>query len=123
MRKVTTWLTKPTINRRPEFHYVVNELKYLALIPPNCIETTYEAIKKETEQNFGQTFEKYFNYFDNQWLKKTGPAQISIFKQIEDRTTNFIESYHNQLKSKSGKHPSVITLIGKLYIVNLLVHV
>ncbi|KAH0563733.1 uncharacterized protein LOC123273013 [Cotesia glomerata] len=88
----------------PETFYVINLLKYLALLPANCISKTYEAIKKETTESFGDFFDDYFEYYDDQWLRKEGPVQICNFDRGEDRTTNVIESYHSQLNRLVDKH-------------------
>lgn len=89
-------------------------MKYLALLPANCISKTYEAIKKEATESFGDFFDNYFEYFNDQWLRKEGPEQISNFEKSEDRTTNVIESYHSQLNQLVGKHPDCNKFLGKL---------
>lgn len=96
----------------PEIFYIINELKFLALLPAQSITLTYEAIKKETAEKFGNFFDDYFRYYEDQWIKTEGPLQISNFGRLEDRTTNIIESYHSRLNEMMGVHPDCNKFLG-----------
>ncbi|CAG5093259.1 Protein of unknown function, partial [Cotesia congregata] len=89
----------------PELFYVINLLKYLAFLPAHCINVTYEAVKEEAKNYFEDLFNDFFEYYEDQWLKKEGPKQFSVFDRLEDRTTNIVESYHSQLNALTVKHP------------------
>ncbi|XP_074099257.1 uncharacterized protein LOC141527587 [Cotesia typhae] len=101
----------------PETLYIINLLKYLSLLPANCITKTYEAIKKEATESFADFLDDYFKYFEDQWLQKEGAVQISNFDRLEDRTTNIIESYHSQLNRLVEKHPDCNKFLGTLILI------
>ncbi|CAG5093265.1 Protein of unknown function [Cotesia congregata] len=112
MRNVLKIVYPAITTRTCYFHY-----SQVTLLPANCISKTYEAIKKEATESFGDFFEDYFEYYHDQWLCKEGPVQISNFDRGEDRTTNVIESYHSQLNRLVGKHPHCNKFLATLIMI------
>ncbi|XP_044574898.1 uncharacterized protein LOC123258757 isoform X2 [Cotesia glomerata] len=102
---------------RPELFIFLNRLKLLALLPAEFIESVYEKIEKECLNDFGDYFRDYLNYYEKQWLKQEGAAQISVYK-LRNRTNNFLESYHKQLNTFLSKRPKHNVFVG-LVIVSL----
>ncbi|XP_074101380.1 uncharacterized protein LOC141528971 [Cotesia typhae] len=90
----------------PEIFYVINQLKFLALLPAQSITPTYNAVKKEVIEKFSDFFNAYLLYYEDQWIKTEGPLQISNFRRVQDRTINIIESYHSRLNKMMDKHPN-----------------
>ncbi|XP_074107747.1 uncharacterized protein LOC141533002 isoform X2 [Cotesia typhae] len=98
----------------PELFYILNLIKYLALLPAHCVKITYEAIKREAKNSFDDLFDNFFNYYEDQWMKKESPEQFSVFDRPQDRTTNIVESYHSQLNALTGKHPESSKFLATL---------
>lgn len=94
----------------------------LALLPEKEIEPPYQRIKAEGTIFFETTpFEKkltdFFEYFEREWLD--GVYKITewcVFGK-PNRTNNFLESYHNQLKVDIGLRPTGPNFLSK-YIKN-----
>lgn len=90
----------------------------LALLPVDEIKAEYERIKAEATlfyQNtiFEWSLASFFKYFENEWLD-------GVFKIVEwcvfgqrDRTNNYLESYHNQLKVDIGLRPTGANFLSK----------
>lgn len=93
-------------------HIVIHQLKLLALLPAEYIKSTYEEIKKRCRNDFGCYFDKYFEYYKKQWLKREGASQISVFK-VRHRTDNIVESYHRKLSDQLTKRPHHNKFLGK----------
>lgn len=53
----------------------------LALLPASKIKISFDALAFEALSKFPQ-FEKFVRYYDNQWIKKEGPENYSVFLQV-----------------------------------------
>lgn len=102
----------------PENHFLIRKLMALALLPEEEITAAYQRIKMVGTIFFENTpFEKnladFFTYFEKEWLD--GVYKISewyVFGKT-NRTNNFLESYHRQLKIDIGLRPTAANFISK----------
>ncbi|XP_066590821.1 uncharacterized protein [Prorops nasuta] len=106
----------------PERYIVIKKIIYLALLPYFYIKEVYELIKKETVQEFGDFFNKFFIYYERQWLSKVGPEQFSVYNKT-NRTNNYVESYQRTLNKSLGKHPHFNLFFNKISILLCLYYI
>lgn len=62
--------TKQNLKNNPDKHLVVRQTMALALLPADQISPTFEIIKKEARENYGDFFDFYFKYYEDYWLKR-----------------------------------------------------
>lgn len=78
------------------------------LMTYHIISTFEEIIESARESGVLNAIQILFDYMERYWFGVIGPAQFSVYK-AEIRTNNFIESYHNILRTTIGVHPPIWT--------------
>lgn len=74
------------------------KLKNLPLMEENNIILAFALLKAESK-SFGNRFDEFMKYVEDQWITKEGPASFCVFLQ-PDRTNNLLESYNSSITSK-----------------------
>ncbi|KAJ8665906.1 hypothetical protein QAD02_007568 [Eretmocerus hayati] len=89
-------LIDPNLQDHPERHLIIRMVMALALLPPDTIVPTYEAIKRIARKKFGNFFNEFFKYFDDYWIKRRGVERFCVYEKL-DKTNNEQESMHKVL--------------------------
>ncbi|CAI6358348.1 unnamed protein product [Macrosiphum euphorbiae] len=85
----------------------------IALLPINEIELGFQDITNHARLN-NVDLTRFFNYFTNHWLIRTGPNSFSVYNQPR-RINNNIESFHGRMKDKLQVcHPNLWKMLGHL---------
>ncbi|CAF1165111.1 unnamed protein product [Rotaria sordida] len=71
----------------------------LALLPQDHIEEAFELLKNESPEELID----FFKYFHNQWLKRI-PKKYWNVSNLEFRTNNICETWHNKFNNRVEKH-------------------
>ena len=95
------------------FREYCHKLMALALLPPQDIESAFNAISMNRNLVLNPQYAEFKTYFDRNWLRAYGPREFSVFG-CSDRTNNGIESLHKTLARKIGKNPNLFILISRL---------
>lgn len=89
----------------------------LAFLPSKFIQAAFEDLVEDCRREFGDYFDDFNKYFEDEWMKKVTPEGFSIYRQTF-ATNNFLESYHRLITSKIGKKPTASNFLSKkLYLV------
>lgn len=84
----------------------------LALLPHDKIEKAFNELALEGLQ-LTKSFMPFVKYFQNQWLKRVGAKNFSVFLE-ETRTTCSAEGYNGKLGKKFRTHPNFFVFIESL---------
>ncbi|KAJ8684997.1 hypothetical protein QAD02_020790 [Eretmocerus hayati] len=99
--------SRRNLQDNPERHLILRMVMALALLPVDGIPETYKAIKALARKKHGTHFDKFFEYFDEYWIKRRGPERFSVYDKL-DKTNNEQESMHkilNFLFKNRRPHP------------------
>ncbi|KAJ8685017.1 hypothetical protein QAD02_020810 [Eretmocerus hayati] len=99
--------SRRNLQDNPERHLILRMVMALALLPVDDIPETYKAIKALARKKHGTHFDKFFEYFDEYWMKRRGPERFSVYDKL-DKTNNEQESMHkilNFLFKNRRPHP------------------
>lgn len=101
---------------RPEHHFIVRQLMALALIPASEVKRQYHRIRVEAMAFFEGTqyeknFRKFFMYYEREWLDGVYKIREWCVYGFQERTNNFLESYHRILQQVLGLRPSSCNFI------------
>lgn len=105
--------TKVTPTSSPEVYAVIKQFIALALLPPRLIIWTFQKLQEAVTNDFGDYFEKLFDYFDGYWLKTVKPNGFSVYNLREDRTDNFEEASNRVLNQLLQKNPNPNKFLGQ----------
>lgn len=77
----------------------------LAYLPASVIEPSFKYLAALTEQTFpgNKGWTKFVTYFQREWIDIVGVEGFSVFN-ANDRTNNFVESYHARINEAIGKN-------------------
>lgn len=89
----------------------------LALLPHGKIAKAFNELALEALQ-VSKTFTPFIKYFQDQWLKRVGPMNFSVFLE-ETRTTCAAEGYNGKLGKKFQTHPNFFVFIEYLQVEEL----
>lgn len=84
----------------------------LALLPYDKIEKAFNELALEGLK-LTKEFTPFVKYFQNQWLKRVGPKNFSVFLE-ETRTTCAAEGYNGKLGKQFQTHPNFFIFIESL---------
>lgn len=84
----------------------------LALLPHEKIEKAFNELALEGLQ-LTKAFVPFVKYFQNQWLRRVGSKNFSVFLE-ETRTTCAAEGYNGKLGKKFQSHPNFFVFIESL---------
>lgn len=84
----------------------------LALLPAQDIRLAFTWLRIAFVEMRAK-FEAFLNYFEIFWLNTVTPEVFSVYG-LENRTNNYIESYHRKLNRVMGPHPTIWQFSGKL---------
>lgn len=86
-------------------HHLLKQYTNLAYLPPGIIEPSYRYLTNLTQTTFPghRGWAKFVNYFQREWINIVGPDGFSVFNS-NDRTNNFVESYHARINESMGKN-------------------
>ncbi|CAG5096531.1 Protein of unknown function, partial [Cotesia congregata] len=99
----------------PEIYIVLSQIKYLAILPAEFIEETYERIKAYCRDEFGELFDEFFDYYERQWIKKVKPEGFTVYDMDGDRTDNWSESRQRDRNNdlKKNPYPNIFIILQK----------
>lgn len=86
----------------------------LAYLPPDRIPKALKELKKQVKEqqpDLEAKWEKFWAYFDREWMKIVRPKNFSVYNAL-DRTDNKAENYHHWLNNEMGSKPLVPVFIG-----------
>jgi hypothetical protein len=97
--------------------FLWRQLMSIPLLRAEDIKTEIKRIKCELKKlkldtDIMMRVKKAFTYFINNWMKKYGPYQISVFG-LSSRTTNCVERLHANM-NKGPVHPSFFAFLDVL---------
>lgn len=101
---------------RPEHHFIVRQLMALALIPESGVKQQYYRIRAEAMTFFeGTAYEgntrKFLKYYEREWLDGIYSIKEWCVFGFQERTNNFLESYHKILQEVLGLRPTSCNFI------------
>lgn len=82
------------------------------MLPPKLIISTFNNLKEVVTQDFGQRFDRLFDYYERFWIKTIKPRGFSVYNLREDKTDNYEESYNRNLNDLLKKNPHPNQFIG-----------
>ncbi|XP_053594444.1 uncharacterized protein LOC128667616 [Microplitis demolitor] len=85
------------VTTHPEIYVTIKQLIALALLPPKLIISTFNNLKEVVTQDFGQRFDRLFDYYERFWIKTIKPRGFSVYNLREDKTDNYEESCNRNL--------------------------
>lgn len=83
----------------------------LALLPAEDIRLAFTWLRGAFPR-MRASFEAFLNYFEMFWLNTVTPEIFSVYG-LENRTNNYIESYHRKLNQVMGPHPTIWQFSGE----------
>ncbi|XP_066590830.1 uncharacterized protein [Prorops nasuta] len=104
--KIFTKVKEANINLASRVFLFIRKLYNLPYLPPKYIKTGFLLIKMEIECNHDLEilFRKLLKYIFNQWILKTDPNILSIYRAA-DTTNNAQERYHRTINTLLGARP------------------
>lgn len=100
------------VRKNEQIRNIYYKIICLPLLPHQHIEKAFNELALEGLK-LTKAFTPFVKYFQNQWLKRVGAENFSVFLQ-ETRTTCAAEGYNGKLGKKFQIHPNFFTFIESL---------
>lgn len=100
------------VRTNDKIRHVYYKIICIALLPFEKIERTFNELALEGLE-LTKHFTPFVKYFRNQWLKRVGAKNFSVFLE-EQRTTCSAEGYNGKLGKKFRSHPNFFVFVESL---------
>lgn len=102
------------LETNPDAKLIRKEIMSLPLLPPPDIENGYKHIKNMAkEYDISSDFRKFFEYFEDYWLKQNKKNSLSV-SGLNMKTTSSVESVNSAMGRSFPKHPHLFKFIDFL---------
>lgn len=100
------------VRTNDKIRHVYYKIISIALLPFDKIERAFNELALEGLE-LTKHFTPFVKYFRNQWLKRVGAKNFSVFQE-EQRTTCSAEGYNGKLGKKFISHPNFFVFVESL---------
>lgn len=84
----------------------------LPLLPANEIENIYRELKNSLTDESRNILQRFFNYFERQWIRKVTTSGFSCFI-LPRRTNNDCEAYNRALNQRFKQQDDIWNFTSK----------
>lgn len=111
-KKISTLGLKSLIEENKDAAQSVKDVTCLALLPEIEVVPMFNKLVNDLDVELRHKLQKFIAYYENFWIKQVKPKYYSVFKLVT-RTTNAIESLHEQLRNLMQANPNPYYFISK----------
>lgn len=94
-------------------HKLLRQFTALAQLPPKAIPSAFRHLENLTGQLFPNNagWQAFLKYFKREWMTIVTPEGFSVYG-TNDKTNNWLESYHSRINEVVGKNVSWQTFLS-----------